>query len=955
MATSIGQIGLDLVVNEGSFRTQMSGIQNLAKKAGAALTGVFAVKKLVDFGKSCLDLGSDLSEVQNVVDVTFPNMSAQVDKFAQSALKASGLSETMAKQYTGTFGAMAKAFGFNEQQAYDMGTALTSLTADVASFYNLSQDEAYTKLKSVFTGETESLKDLGVVMTQTALDSYALANGYGKTTAQMTEAEKVSLRYAFVQQQLSAASGDFARTSGSWANQIRVLKLQIDSLKASIGQGLINLFTPIIQAVNNLLGKLVTLANAFKAFTELIAGNKNSGSSGGGSAQIAAAGTAATDASTGLQNTADAANDTTSAVKKTGNAAQKAAKQMRSLMGFDKITKLSEPSESSSGDTGDSGSTPKSSGVSGGSLGSPVDFGSLSTGEDAVSKLDKKWQKAFENMKKAIEPTTKALKNLWNNGLARLGKFGWTALKDFWQHFLVPVGKWTMGTGLPRFINALNDGLMKVNFGKINKALAKLWDSLAKFTVNVGDGLLWIWEKILVPLGTWTANEVAPRFLETLKLRIDALNNIVTALKPLFQWFWDSVLQPLAQWTGGIFLSVWDGINGALKKFSDWCANNPQTIQNIAVIIGSFFAAWKIASFVQQAAGFITTAFNIVTSVKSVAGAVSLLKTGVGTLTTALGGPLVIGIAAAIAAGVLLYKNWDTVCKWATKLKDWVVDKTRGLRDGAVNAFNTLTTNCSNAIHALYTSVTSKWNTIKEKFNTFRNWLASVFQTDWSIRFGVLGNILNAFLRSVKTKVDSIQKVFKGLITFISGVFKGNWQQAWEGIKQIFAGVFQGLSDLARTPVNAIIAGFNSVLGTVNGLINKINGISFKIEIPKWIPGIGGSWWGFNGFSIPSIGSIPFLAQGGYVKPNTPQLAMIGDNRHQGEVVAPEGKLLEMARAAAELSGGDSAKTEKLLQELIELIKNLPVVELDPEAIRKYFIKKTNQNTKATGKPELLY
>ena len=214
---------------------------------------------------------------------------------------------------------------------------------------------------------------------------------------------------------------------------------------------------------------------------------------------------------------------------------------------------------------------------------------------------------------------------------------------------------------------------------------------------------------------------------------------------------------------------------------------------------------------------------------------------------------------------------------------------------------------------------------------------------------------MNAFLRSVKTKVDSIQKVFKGLITFISGVFKGNWQQAWEGIKQIFAGVFQGLSDLARTPVNAIIAGFNGVLGTVNGLINKINGISFKIEIPKWIPGIGGSWWGFNGFSIPSIGSIPFLAQGGYVKPNTPQLAMIGDNRHQGEVVAPEGKLLEMARAAAELSGGDSAKTEKLLQELIELIKNLPVVELDPEAIRKYFIKKTNQNTKATGKPELLY
>lgn len=982
MATSIGQIGLDLVVNEGSFRTQMSGIQNLAKKAGAALAGAFAVKKLVDFGKSCLDLGSDLTEVQNVVDVTFPNMSAQVDKFAKSALKASGLSETMAKQYTGTFGAMAKAFGFNEQQAYDMGTALTSLTADVASFYNLSQDEAYTKLKSVFTGETESLKDLGVVMTQTALDSYALANGYGKTTAQMTEAEKVSLRYAFVQQQLSAASGDFARTSGSWANQVRVLSLQIDSLKASIGQGLINLFTPIIQTVNTLLGKLVTLANAFKAFTELITGNKNSGSSGEG--QIAAAGTAATDASAGLQNATDAANSTTSAVKKTGNAAQKAAKQIRSLMGFDKITKLSEPSDtSSSADTGNSGSTPNGSGTSAGSLGSPVDFGSLATGEDAVSKLDKKWQQAFENMKKAIEPTTKALKNLWDNGLARLGKFGWTALKDFWQHFLVPVGKWTMGVGLPRFINALNDGLMKVNFGKINKALAKLWDSLAKFTINVGDGLLWIWENILVPLGTWTANEVLPRFLDTLRLAIDAVSSALTDLKPLFRWFWDNVLEPVAKWTGSVFLKAWDGINEGLKAFSDWCTTYPGDIQFIATMVAGFFAAWKVTellSFIQQSGGVIGAlkairtallgniaakltdkaetmyltalyakdfvisagqsvaalgkqAFSIATATaakiadaaaqaamtaatvawNAICGIATALTTAFGAAVTFLTSPfglVVIAITAAIAVGVLLYKNWDTICKWATKLKNWVVDKTRGLRDGAVNAFNTLKTNCSNAMSALVTSVKEKWNAIKTKFNEFKNWLASVFQTDWSKRFGFFGNVLNIFLSSVKARIQGIKNIFNGLIKFVKGVFTGNWRQAWDGIKQIFVGVFQGLTGLARSPINAIISAFNAVIGTVNSMINKINSISFRITVPSWIPGIGGSWWGFNGFNLPNIGSIPFLAQGGYVKPNTPQLAVIGDNRHQGEVVAPEGKLKEMAMAAVQAAGPGVSRDE---------------------------------------------
>lgn len=278
-ATSVGKIGLDLVVNKNSFEKQMSGIENLAKKAGTALASAFAVKKVIDFGKKCIDLGSDLNEVQNVVDTVFPSMTAQVDKFAKNTAQSFGLSETMAKQYTGTFGAMAKAFGFAEGQAYEMSSTLTGLAGDVASFYNISQDEAYTKLKSVFTGETESLKDLGVVMTQSALDSYALANGFGKTTQAMSEAEKVALRYQFVQSKLSAASRDFAKTSGSWANQVRILSLQIQSFMATIGQGLINLFTPIIRIVNAVLGKLMTLANAFKSFTELITGNKSSGQS----------------------------------------------------------------------------------------------------------------------------------------------------------------------------------------------------------------------------------------------------------------------------------------------------------------------------------------------------------------------------------------------------------------------------------------------------------------------------------------------------------------------------------------------------------------------------------------------------------------------------------------------------------------------------------------------------
>lgn len=169
MADKVGEIALDLVVNQKQFHRHMQGISSLAKKTGAVLAAAFSVKKIVELGKSCTKLGSDLQEVQNVVDVTFPHMTAQVDKFAKSAVAGFGLSETMAKRYTGTFGAMAKSFGFTEKAAYEMSTSLTGLAGDVASFYNITQDEAYTKLKSVFTGETETLKELGVVMTQSAL------------------------------------------------------------------------------------------------------------------------------------------------------------------------------------------------------------------------------------------------------------------------------------------------------------------------------------------------------------------------------------------------------------------------------------------------------------------------------------------------------------------------------------------------------------------------------------------------------------------------------------------------------------------------------------------------------------------------------------------------------------------------------------------------------------------
>ena len=443
MADSVGQIGLDLVVNQNNFNRQMAGIQGLAKKAGAALAAAFAIKKIIDFGKSAIELGSDLTEVQNVVDVTFPKMSKQIDAFAKNAALSFGLSETMAKKFTGTFGAMAKAFGFSEGAAYDMSTTLTGLAGDVASFYNLSQDEAYTKLKSVFTGETETLKDLGIVMTQNALDSYALANGYGKVTAKMSEAEKVALRYQFVQDQLALATGDFSRTSGQWANQVRILSLQFDSLKATIGQGLINVLTPVIQVINTIIGKLMSLANAFKSFTELVTGKKS-------------------DTTASVQAVADAADNASGAVSGTGAAAKKAAKDIKGMStGIDELNVISP-------DTGSDSAG--GAGGSGGYAADEFDMGEVDT--SGVEEASNKYQVLIDRARE--------LKDLFKTGFS-IG-FGDTSVIDSIQNSIQGIGQNLKGIFTDPAILASAEEFgnrIAVNLGKAAGSMASIGATLA--------------------------------------------------------------------------------------------------------------------------------------------------------------------------------------------------------------------------------------------------------------------------------------------------------------------------------------------------------------------------------------------------------------------------------------------------------------------------------------------
>lgn len=623
---------------------QTSRVANAWKKAGLVIASVLSIGAIAMFGKSCIELGSDLVEVQNVVDVTFGALNRQVDTFAKNAISQFGLSELSAKKMMGTYGAMAKSFGIAGEAGYQMSAAITGLTGDVASFYNLSTDEAYTKLKSIFTGETESLKEIGIVMTQTALDQYALNNGFGKTTAKMTEQEKVMLRYQFVMAQLSDASGDFARTSDSWANQVRVLTLRFESLKATIGQGLINAFTPVIQVINTIIAKLQVLAGYFKAFTSALFGDATGG------------GNPVTDAADAMSNAAGSSG----LVAGNMSDAAKSAKEMnKQLAGFDELNNLS-----SSRGSGGSGS--------GGAGGDIPDFGSMSgelfgevTVNPEIEAAAQRIRDIFNDLRAAADPTVEALKRLWDEGLSQLGNFAWTGLRDFWENFLKPLGSWALGEGFPRFIDITNSFLTTINWAAINEALRNLWTALEPFAQAVGEGLLDFYED-MAALGSDFINSVVPG-------GIDALATAIGKIDP-------ETARAIGYGIGAIATAMlaFKGLNTAVsivKSFVAFLTGN-KLVTGIKAIASAIAGSKLVEMFKLVAGGAKTMGEAFALCFPKLAAFASAIGTALGAIGSfvtagAAAGAAAVAIGAAVVAAVVavvaaIILNWDKIVQFFT-------------------------------------------------------------------------------------------------------------------------------------------------------------------------------------------------------------------------------------------------------------------------------------------------
>lgn len=976
---SVGEISLDLILNSKQFDKKLknavnssvktsekavAGLGSTFAKIGTLAAAAFSVGAIVKFGTACVKLGSDLEEVQNVVDVTFGNMSEAANEWAKNALKDFGIGEIAAKNYLSTFASMAKGMGYSTDAAFEMSKELTGLTGDLASFRNLSQDEAFTKLKAIFTGETEGLKSLGVVMTEANLDAFALANGFGKVSKQMTQQEKIALRLAFVENALADAQGDFKRSGDSWANQMRVLSGTFDSLKAQIGQGLIQALKPALKMLNLLMQKLLDLATVFNKVTAQMFG-KDTSSAGGG---LTALTEEAMAASGGIESIGDAATDAKKKIQK-------------SMAGFDELNTLSD----NSADLADN-----LEGID------PTGQSSL-IGDNEELKDTPKWlnaiASAFEGIKNRAKELWGEFKDGYNSvvdennfdgliadaktlGAAVMDIFGDPRVQDsannFADKYAEALGKVagsavSIGTSTAEFFvgslakyfdeskdflaetisNDLNIAAHIVEqSGNVSAAVAEIftafrsdeWKQLGADVISViVDPLLYLQEVLLKftsdvfdvitqPIidNAESIKQALINMAEFADKPIKQLKETIHAVGDAFLKMYDEHIHPLFESlkkglsdTFGKFMEVYhkyiepfikrvtDGTKELIKnniepmllKFTNFIGKVADLIKTLYEEYLKPAIDWIIKNVIPVIVPILEDIWN---TVKDVFGHIFNI---IGDLFDILGG--IIDFIIGVFTGDW-DRAWDGICAIFGGFIDIIKEAVLGVWDFIKGIFSTIIDTVSGYFQTMFKAISdwlsSVWTRIKNSWESFKknavDGVSRLWETIKSSVSNYVKDIINKIVEvfsNIWNKASEFKRKFENGLSNALNTFKNVFVSAFKSIKTTITDIFEGIWNAIKKPINTILGGVEKMVkGITDGLNKAIDALNdLEFDVPDWVPLIGGRSFGLR---IPRLYNslyIPKLAEGGYVNANTPQLAMIGDNKHEGEIVAPESKITE--------------------------------------------------------------
>ncbi len=911
-----------------AVQKQTDKIKSAFGKIGKAVALAFSVTAIISFGKSCIELGSDLAEVQNVVDVTFGAMSETINRFARDALEEFGLSETSAKQYTSTLGAMLKSMGFATQAA-DMSMNMTGLAADMASFYNLDTDVAFEKIRSGISGETEPLKQLGINLSVANLEAYALSQGMTKAYSSMSQQEQALLRYNYLLSVTADAQGDFARTSDGWANQVRVLTERFNALKAAIGQGLIAVLTPVIRVLNNLLAKILTVTDAFSNMIAKITG-KNTKTT-----------TTVKDIGGAADSAADSMGSVGAATDKAGKAANKAKKEYGGLLSMDEIHSLTkkggEDSEGSGAGGGGAG------GAGGGLDESIVDAANETDGtlnpvlEKLINRL-KELKDLFMNgfkaglgdvtlepLKQAIEGIRKSLVEIWTDPAVL------QAANNFLNTLAYSLGQQagaaasigiTIATNLLGGINKYLDQ----NKERIKQHLVTMFDvgsEIATIQGNFAQAIANIFSVFggengqqatanligIVANAAMGVNELdmkmgrdvldlltrpfidnQGKFKEaidgTLGVVSDALGEIKRVVDNTFgkaSEIYDQHVAPmfntlaegLSSITGVLLdaynthiLPVLEGLQAKVGPLIDEHIQPAinKGLELIGKIADGVSKIWQqtLQPFIEW---FITNIAPYIAAALDVVG--SAFMTVFGVIADVVGSIFdALGGLIDFIVGVFT-GDWQQAWEGIKAFFSGIWEAIKSIVSLVWSAIKTI---ISTVINAIATVISTVLNTIKTVFETIWNAIKTLISTVWNAIKTTVTTVIN----TIKTTISNVMATIQTGISTALNSIKTAWSNIWEGMKTTVINIFNGIWNGIKGVINSIIGGIekmaNGVINGINGMIKALNNLSF--DVPDWVPEIGGKTFGFNIGTIGNI-SIPRLAKGGVVDQAT--LAMIGE------------------------------------------------------------------------------
>ena len=393
--------------------------------------------------KESINIASDLTEVQNVVDVTFGNFKQKIEDLAKVSIPELGMSELTTKQIASRFQAMGTAMGISQRGMADMSTELTRLAGDMASFYNVEQKAVGEDLEAIFTGQTKPLRQYGLDLTEATLQEWAMKQGIDANINSMSQMEKTMLRYQYVMANTGAAQGDFIRTADTWANQVRVLKENFKALGSVMGSTFINALKPLVKALNSAMSHVISFAKVVSNALGKIFGWTYEENSGG--------------IAQDYEDIADSAEDLATG---TGKAADNAKKLKQQLQGFDELNVLT----SDLADNLDAGTG-----------------GTSGTGSGATSGYGGQWKKTGEVLpfESDIDTLRKLGKTISETLINAMESIDWNGAYEKARNF---------GTGLAEFLNGLFEGYNgQTLFGEVGKTIASALNTVVYSALSFGE------------------------------------------------------------------------------------------------------------------------------------------------------------------------------------------------------------------------------------------------------------------------------------------------------------------------------------------------------------------------------------------------------------------------------------------------------------------------------------